>query len=639
MVPLSYRPDIDGLRAFAVGVVVLFHAGSLITGGFIGVDIFFVISGFLITGIITKENDANVFSYRRFWARRIRRIVPALTVMSIAVMFCAFVAMLPRDYYDVGCSAAFQQVMLGNFYFWRTAGYFAGPSDTKPLLHTWSLAVEEQFYLIFPFIVCSLSKRGEKARGWGMAILFLVSLAISQYGASSKSASAFYLLPSRAWEMLLGAMVYVTPCTNWIGYRTGEVAKVVSLAVLVICCVFFDSTTLFPGFFALVPCAATAVLLALGANERSVTGWFLQLKPVVHLGKISYSLYLWHWPVLAFSRYWFGSSLGFVAIWIAIALSILLAEASYRWVESPLRSSGNFIERRVGLFGLYLVTSAMMMTFALGVVFTNGAEFRFGRDLRMKLRENARNPMAAYSGKLFSRTDETFPGIGIEHVVAKGTRVDFAVWGDSHAAMLCEFLDDRAHDMGLQGIAAVTDGVAPVLGFGAEEARVWNRRVYELLLELRVKKVLLVGKWSAYAKIKREGPQFLKRLNETISNLEEHGIGVTVVLQVPKQVSDPNYRIARESIFGGKLPVGVTLTDYEMVNSSILTNAESLKSKGSRVVDVRVRCFDSAGYSRLGDGLGSFYWDDDHLSSHGVKTMLAGDLEKFLLEARDKLPD
>jgi peptidoglycan/LPS O-acetylase OafA/YrhL len=109
--------------------------------------------------------------------------------------------------------------------------------------------------------------------------------------------------------MLLGAMVYVTPCTNWIGYRTGEVAKVVSLAVLVICCVFFDSTTLFPGFFALVPCAATAVLLALGANERSVTGWFLQLKPVVHLGKISYSLYLWHWPVLAFSRYWFGSSL------------------------------------------------------------------------------------------------------------------------------------------------------------------------------------------------------------------------------------------------------------------------------------------------------------------------------------------
>ena len=211
MIDFKYRPDVDGLRAVAVTLVLLFHAGLGFSGGFIGVDVFFVISGFLITGLILKEQESGKFSLANFWVRRIRRIIPAATVVVVAVLVAGFFILLPRDYEDLGKSAIAQQLMLSNVYFWRNTGYFDGPADLKALLHTWSLAVEEQFYLGYPFLMMLLHRFGRKVTVGALTFLGVGSLIVSVYGVEHHPSATFFLLPTRAWELLIGGLICFLP--------------------------------------------------------------------------------------------------------------------------------------------------------------------------------------------------------------------------------------------------------------------------------------------------------------------------------------------------------------------------------------------------------------------------------------------
>jgi peptidoglycan/LPS O-acetylase OafA/YrhL len=267
-----YRPEIDGLRAIAVMAVVLFHAGLGVTGGFIGVDVFFVISGFLITSLIFKDLEAGKFSFTNFWERRARRIIPASVAMVFAVLIAGWFLLLPSDYAALGKSAAMHAAFAANFYFWRSTNYFSGPADELPLLHTWSLAVEEQFYLFVPLLLAGLF-RLPKLRSRRVLLLlfgigFVISLALSIIAVPRMPAAAFYLLPTRAWELLAGSIIAILPTVS-LSRPLRELLCWTGFALILIPCFLYTKQTPFPGLAALPPCLGTALFIWVSGSTAS----------------------------------------------------------------------------------------------------------------------------------------------------------------------------------------------------------------------------------------------------------------------------------------------------------------------------------------------------------------------------------
>ncbi len=312
---LAYRPDIDGLRAIAVLAVIIFHARlGLFPGGFVGVDVFFVISGYLIASIILKEEEKDSFSLARFYERRIRRIFPALFVV---ILFCAGMGALlltPTDYLAFGRSAFAAMAFWSNFYFTRQGGYFAPAAETQPLLHTWSLGVEEQFYLLAPFILLLLSRGLRRWRAPIFWSLFVASLGVSAWGVHTEARWAFFLPHSRAFELMCGVALAMGLVPRASSARANEALAALGLALIAVAVVFYSAATPFPGFAALVPAVGAALLIHSSTSlTQTAVARALSFAPVVYVGKISYSLYLWHWPLLAFAEYEFGHHLAGLA--------------------------------------------------------------------------------------------------------------------------------------------------------------------------------------------------------------------------------------------------------------------------------------------------------------------------------------
>lgn len=340
-----YRPDIDGLRAIAVSIVVLFHAfPALIPAGFIGVDIFFVISGFLITGILLDElsDDLTLKAMLgQFYARRIKRIFPSLLVVLLTTLILAWFILLPDDYKKLG-----QQTMAGlgfvsNFLFWQQAGYFDGASDTKPLLHLWSLAIEEQFYIFFPLILLFFYRRKlnlTKALWW----LFIVSVLINLYYARHNLTADFYSPLSRAWELLAGSLlaVYARRPGSIVAHDGNQKIKnwvsVGAIIFLILALYLIDKNRKFPGSWALLPVAVGVGFILAGPQS-----WFnqkiLASKPFVWVGLISYPLYLWHWPLLVLGHHYYGTAFDWKIKLICIVLAVVLSALCYYFLEKPIR--------------------------------------------------------------------------------------------------------------------------------------------------------------------------------------------------------------------------------------------------------------------------------------------------------------
>ena len=301
-----YRPDIDGLRALAVMPVILFHAGFGCPGGFVGVDVFFVISGYLITQIIDRDLSAHRFSVLLFYQRRIKRIFPALFGMLTTVLAVGYIVLPPRELQSLGETLIAASGFASNILFFRWAGYFAPSSESTPLLHTWTLSLEEQFYLCWPLLLLLLN-RAPTVR-WKIpttALLLVATLLLSSIWVHRFPNGAFYLLPSRAWELALGAMLSFPSVANLAKRLPRPSASLISLAgigMLGLAVARYGSATPFPGITALLPCLGAALIIAAGEGGRSFGGSLLSLPPLVWIGKISYSLYLWHWPTFAFGR-------------------------------------------------------------------------------------------------------------------------------------------------------------------------------------------------------------------------------------------------------------------------------------------------------------------------------------------------
>ncbi len=287
----------------AILPVILYHARLGCPGGFVGVDVFLVISGFLIASILIREIDGGTYSALDFWERRIRRIVPALAVVVVATWAAGWLLFLPMDFKSVGTSIAVQPAMAANVVFWRDARYFSPDLETKPLLHTWSLAVEEQFYVGFPLLLVLLAKYRRVPRTMALAGLVAGSFALSVYGSHWHPTPTFYLLPTRAWELLVGALLATSRGRMPIVPAVREAAGWGGLGLVLYSVARFDDQTRFPGLAALVPCIGAALILLSSEGQASAVGRILGWRPFVFVGWVSYSLYLWHWPVLAFAKY------------------------------------------------------------------------------------------------------------------------------------------------------------------------------------------------------------------------------------------------------------------------------------------------------------------------------------------------
>ena len=342
---MTYRPDIDGLRALAVLAVLIFHAfPSALPGGFVGVDIFFVISGYLITGILLRQLEVGQFSLAHFYAQRIKRIFPALATVLIFCLCVGWIALTSGEYKQLGRYTAGGAAFLNNFLFWRDAGYFDAAAATKPLLHLWSLAIEEQFYLIWPLLLLAchtLPQATLKTRSKAVLIgvIFCTSLVYSYQLMSRDLTANFYSPLARFWELIVGAALAYwhsrLPMLK-LSERIGLLLAVLGIGLLLISMALIDQTRAFPGLWALLPTLGTACLIVAGSTTYINRQW-LASRPLVWIGIISYPLYLWHWPLLTFARIFEGQTPSTTVRSILLLASVGLAFLTYQFIERPIR--------------------------------------------------------------------------------------------------------------------------------------------------------------------------------------------------------------------------------------------------------------------------------------------------------------
>ncbi len=641
MLEFKYRPDIDGLRAVAVLLVLLFHADLGFPGGYVGVDVFFVISGFLITGLILKGQRAGTFSLAGFWERRIRRIVPAATCLVAATLIAGSLLLLPHDLEELAESAVAQQLMLANVYSLNNTGYFNGPAELKPLLHTWSLAVEEQFYLGFPllFLVCRRLRKGAFVSL--LCALGLVSFALSVWGSYHHPSAAFFLLPTRAWELLAGAILVFCPIPSRFKPWQLDLLGLVGLGGILFASVSYDYLTRFPGAAALLPCLGTALVIYSNSFGRSMTGRLLSTKVFVALGLISYSLYLWHWPILAYTRYWLGDSVPVFTRITALSASVVVAHLSWKYIESPFRHGASFKSGK-RVVALAFACSACLLAASFSIEDTQGLPGRIPERARPYTaggslpRQYEANTVAARQGNL--------PQLGSRQ--DREQSIAFLVWGDSHAMAVSELFNTFAKEHGIRGAIAARSGIPPLVGIWrpdkGRDVMQWNQAVIEFVKSRRIANVILVAKWAVYVHGRANGKtdtlvvdeystgiglgqsrDALKRgLERTIAALEMAGANAWLVKQVPLQATHPARSLFLAACLGRGLPRGVTVESHRTQQFEVDQIIDSLRSPNLRVLDPTCYCFDSSGRSKIGDAEGSFYVDEDHLSDRGAESLL-----------------
>jgi peptidoglycan/LPS O-acetylase OafA/YrhL len=352
---MDYRREIDGLRALAVLPVILFHAGfETFSGGFVGVDVFFVISGYLITTIILTELEQSKFSIIDFYERRTRRILPALFLVMLVCIPLAWFWLLPSYMKEFSQSLVAVPIFISNILFWRETGYFETAAELKPLLHTWSLAVEEQFYVLFPLFLMLFWKLGKRWILIALGLVFIISLFLAQWLAYAKPSASFYLLPTRGWELIIGALVafYLSQANRKeFGRGISEVGGWLGVTLIFFAVFFFSKATPFPSFYTLIPTLGT-VLIILFATKQNTVGQFVGNKAFIGIGLISYSAYLWHQPLFAFARHnGYSNSDTLVFLFLSV-FSILLAYISWKFVETPFRNKSLVSRKLIFCFAI-----------------------------------------------------------------------------------------------------------------------------------------------------------------------------------------------------------------------------------------------------------------------------------------------
>jgi peptidoglycan/LPS O-acetylase OafA/YrhL len=614
--PTQYRPDIDGIRAIAVMLVLHFHAfPEAIPGGYIGVDVFFVISGFLITGIIARELEKH-FSLLSFYVRRIKRIFPALTVVLGAVLVLGWFSMLPADFARLGSDVFASAAFSANIALLLQSGYFDVESARKPLLHLWSLGIEEQFYLLWPLLLM-LAVRFRLSILAVTFTLGIASFVLNLALIGVNPVATFYLPFTRAFELLAGAAL----ARGWGSIsQTGAASNrraVVGLLLIAVPVCLLHSNSAFPGWWALLPVGGSALLLS--APAAWLCRVVLASKPMVWIGLISYPLYLWHWPLLVFFAIIKFSPLTLLERELILLASVLLAWVTYRFIEQPVRT-GKARRRKA-----YALCAGMVLVAVAGgvVVWGRGFDLRLPAEIRAMARVTTESESWRFHQCLLDLSRETSFA---DNCVDRDRRPLVLVWGDSTAAALLPGLR-KAQESRNFGIAQFTSSSCiPALNAdipGVPNCRANNDQVFELVREIRPDIVVLHGAWE----------QYLSNVAETVARLKQTGARVVVLGPVPVwRRGLPNEVLRHFMLYRRLIPErwdgAVSSNWYDAVMR------EKLVPAGAEFISAwEALCNTDGCLTRTGHGAGDISTSDQvHLTEKGSVALVGAVIDRLLGE-------
>jgi peptidoglycan/LPS O-acetylase OafA/YrhL len=542
----GFRGDIDGLRCLAVVSVILFHYDfNFLPGGYAGVDVFFVISGYLIVGHINADLEAGRFTFAEFYERRIRRLFPAFWVVASVCCIVAWFLFLPDEAWRFGRSLIATALYVSNMVFWKEEDYFNRVSELKPLAHTWSLGVEEQFYVVIPVIVVLFHKFWRSRLLTAMFCLSILSFLLSEALLASDASAAFYLLPARMWELLTGACLALAwqRLAAWRIWH--DFVGVAGLACIIASFLLLNKTSPFPGASAALPCFGAAMVILSGERNSSMTARFLSFAPFGWIGRISYSLYLWHWPVLVFAQYWLLEPLGAWRSLAAICVTVAFAALSQRFIEQPFRNRR--VLRRDQLFALAAVSSIFLITLGAGFWATQGAPWRFPALANVaSVATESQDPRegvcilrpeqdaGAWSPSLCKLTD------------GEGGGSPVLLWGDSHAFHLRHGILAESANIGRPIYVFTSSACPPIIGVevaGRPKCKSNNDFALQFIRRAKVKSVILAANWN-YAAVSNKIE--LRELRNTLRELESLDVDVTVIGQLPiYDLQNPQYLFLR----------------------------------------------------------------------------------------------
>ena len=614
----GYRRDIDGLRSLAILPVLLFHTRVPgFSGGFVGVDIFFVISGFLITGIIAREIDRGSFSLLRFYERRARRILPALFAMIGFVLAGASWLYLPGDFESVPRSALMALGFLSNVWFFANTGYFAGGAETMPLLHCWSLGVEEQFYIGFPLLLWLIAKYVPRGRARAIAGAALVSFAWAWWKQTDGDGFAFYLLPPRAWELFAGALLAVGAVPEVRRQALREALALIGLGLIAFAVFSYDRQTPFPGTAAIPPVLGSVLLIHCAPG--TLAGRMLAMRLPVAIGLISYSLYLWHWPLIVFTEYARDEPLAGLWSLGVIAAALLAAWASWRFIERPFRSPERFSRRRifvlsgVGMASLALVAAAML---PLG-----GWEKRFAPEV-VALAAAKQD----FSPKRDTCLAQLIGGERPECSFGANVPPTAMLWGDSHGVELAWVLGEEMATRGEALMQRTSGSCPPVLGYAEAGNPACPRINAEIIERLErtpsIRRVYLAAFWASDA---YRLPGMTARIDATIARIRAAGKSVTIIGPVPPQGFNVPRHLAHLAASGQLAGAhGTSAASYVRDTAWFTANYPRWQAAGITNLDP-ARALVSGGETRIVLGGKPLYFDSHHLSIAGARAVLEAD--------------
>ncbi|EBN1626261.1 acyltransferase, partial [Salmonella enterica] len=524
--------DIDGLRAIAVLAVIVFHLNpNLLPGGFVGVDIFFVISGYLITSIIYNDIKSNSFSYKGFYNRRIKRILPIFFVVLFATIIASALVMMPEDFKFMMRSAFSTIIFSSNIFFSTNVNYFAQDVKEYPLLHTWSLSTEEQYYFIFPiiiFLLAKLSGFNVKRILVGLSVIALLSFSLAIYSRFNAELSKFnyYYLPSRAWEMMIGSCIAVYKSRNTNSYSNRHIPLIGALVIAI--SLFISKDNFYPNFYALLPCFGAACILIHSGIKNNFTTKILSSRVASTLGLMSYSMYLWHWPIISIQKYY--NIVGNVPIKNAVysfIATIVLSYASLKLIETPIRKSK--ISFKSSVIFIFLLPSLLITSIFIVSEKTNGIPQRYGDKW----------------GNMFLETAYLYTPFCHNTVIGECVFGDttkkpsFIVMGDSHAGHFVPMIDEYSKKKGMSFEERTADACYPLINtenkkpsdFGgiisqncSNNIKYFSKRINEY------NDVVLIGAWSLYF---HNIPDFDSMLKDTILKLSSEGKNIYIFEQIP----------------------------------------------------------------------------------------------------------
>ena len=647
---MRYRKEIDGLRTIAVLPVILFHAGALgFSGGYVGVDIFFVISGYLITSIILEEKIEGSFSILNFYERRARRILPALIWVLLLTSITAFLLMSPSELEDYSNSLISVTTFSSNIFFYVESGYFATASDEKPLLHTWSLAVEEQYYIVFPILISSLWFVGRNKLTMIVTIAALISLSFSQYLADAGHKNLnFYLIFSRGWELLFGSLIALLSLhERKIKRIWREALGLIGLVLIGYSIIFFDKTTPFPSIYGLIPVVGTCLVI-IATDATSLLGRFLSHKFLVFIGLLSYSLYLWHQPILAFIRLKTIGEPSIIMIFGAILATFIAAYLSYMYVERPFKNKTRF--PRVLIFRFSFLAIIFVTSFGLIGSLSDGFPDRLQQHVNLdSIQASYLRDKCHTKGK-----DYLEPKKACRYF---GKNVEWATFGDSHMVETTLALANILEPSGEGVLHLSFSGCPPALYFDTVKLGCsdWISESLEYLkADQSIKNVLVGFRYSSflfgaqtndYPNIPNEKPniqinQFSKTDGESANLREVYWVSLSAIidqlLSAGKQVY-LLYPIPELPAHIGKLATPFSIFNKgPLINLRETTTREYYLKRNAYILDkfdslsqhsnlIAIKPFESLCSSNhcpaVVDGQ-ALYFDDNHLSVFGARRLL-----------------